>query len=294
MDDDYEIDLRGTIEKYSYHYKWFILGIVLAILAAYIYLRYTPNQYEVNASILIDNKENGGSVNSELSAFADLGLLGDSKTSLDTEIDVLKSRTLMQRVVKDLGINITYYTPWRIKARESYKNDIPFNFNFLAKDSLFYALDTAFTIKAYSDTQFVLTNELDNRTIEGVFGEKIGSDLGDMIITPSNIKKVNIGEELIVKITPVKSVANGYLGRVEIATKSKKSSVLVLSLKDPIKQKAKDILNNLILQYNKDAVDDKQRIAKNTDDFINNRIKDISTELTSVDLGVESYKQKIN
>ena len=50
--------------------------------------------------------------------------------------------------------------------------------------------------------------------------------------------------------------------------------------------------NNLI--FNKYLyfmnVNDKKQIAQNTEDFINNRIDDISKELTSVDLGVETYK----
>ena len=287
-----EIHIRELYEKFRYNYKWFILGVLLAVLTAYMYLRFTPNQYEVNASILIDDKDNGGGMNSELTAFSDLGLLGDTKTSLDTEIDVLKSRTLMQRVVKDLGINVTYSLDGKVRLYEQYKNSIPFKINFLIKDSLFYALDTAFTITAHSDTQFSLGNKEDNLTIKGTFGEKITSDFGDMIITPSNIRKIKIGDKLLVHISPLKKVANNYLGNISIAAKSKKSSVLVLSLKDPIQQKAKDILNNLVLQYNKDAVDDMQQIAKNTDDFINNRIKDISTELTSVDLGVETYKME--
>ena len=101
-----EIDLVEVYEKYTSYKNWFLFGISIALLIAFFYIRYTPNQYLVNASILIDDKDNGGELNSELTAFKDLGLLGDSKTSLETEIDVLKSRTLLQRMVKELGINV--------------------------------------------------------------------------------------------------------------------------------------------------------------------------------------------
>ena len=289
--DEDEIDLREVYEKFRYNYKWFILGVVLALLATYIYLRYTPNQYEVNASILIDDKENGGGMNSELAALVGLGLLGDTKTSLDTEIDVIKSRTLMQRVVKDLKLNVTWYIDGRVRLYEQYKN-IPFHINFLVKDSIFYTLDTAFTITALSENQLVLKNKEDDRSVNGVFGETIKCDFGDIIVSPSNIKKIETGKVFLVKIDPLKSVANDYLERISIAAKSKKSSVLVLSLKDPIQQKAIAVLNNLVAQYNNAAVEDKQKIAKNTEDFINNRIADISKELTNVDMGVENYKIK--
>ena len=72
----------------------------------------------------------------------------------------------------------------------------------------------------------------------------------------------------------------------------KKSSLVVLSLTDKIKQKAQDILDNLVIEYNKDAMDYKTLITANTDIFINDRIMDISGELTSVDVGVEEFKTR--
>ena len=103
--EDEPVNYRASIEKYLFLWKWFALGVIMALLAAYIYLRYTPDQYEVNAAILIADEDKGGGIASELEAFKDMGLMGDSKTSIDTEIDVLTTRTLMQRVVKELGIN---------------------------------------------------------------------------------------------------------------------------------------------------------------------------------------------
>jgi len=285
-----DVNLREIFDKYSYHYKWFILGAFIALVGAFIYLRYTPNIYEVNAAVLINDKEEGGGISSELEAFKDLGISGGAKTSIDTEIDVLLSRTLMQRVVKELSINVSYHTIAKIRAREQYKKETPFIVNFLKRDTVFYRQDSSFTIMAKADNQFVLTSEDGTFSKEGFFGENIESAFGDMIITPSDAENILPGESSMVKIMPVKEVVNDYLERVSIATKSKKSSVLVLSLKDPVKAKAEDIINNLVAQYNEDAVADKKLIAQNTDDFINNRIRDISTELTTMDLGVETYK----
>ena len=91
------INLKEIIEKYSYHWKWFLLGIILAVGCAFIYLRYTPNQYQVSATIYIDDKDSGG-LTSELSAFEDLGGLGKSKASIINETGVLKSRTLVDSI----------------------------------------------------------------------------------------------------------------------------------------------------------------------------------------------------
>ncbi len=288
--DKEDINLREEYEKYSYYYKWFLLAFLIAVITAFLYIRYTSNQYEVNASILIDDKENGGGLNSELSAFKDLGLLGDSKTSLETEIDVLKSRTLMQRVVKELGINVIYYTQGKIGKSELYDNEIPYKLNFLVRDSILYQLDTTFSISTNSDNKFFLKNSDGETVSEIFFGKKVTTEFGDLIITPINVQNINTDLEINIKISPLKAVANYYKEAIKIEPGSKKSSVLVFTLIDPIKQKAQNILNSLIDQYNKDAIEDKNLVAKNTDDFINNRIEDISTELTNVDRGVEIYK----
>ena len=68
LTEDESINIRQQIEKYVFHWKWFALGLFLAMMGAYLYLRYTPNSYEVSATILIDDEANGG-LNNELAAF---------------------------------------------------------------------------------------------------------------------------------------------------------------------------------------------------------------------------------
>ena len=126
IDDDKPVNYRELIEKYTYHWKWFILAILVALAAAFVYLRYTPQQYTVATSILIED-ENTGGLPSELSAFEDMGLLGGSKKKVETEIGLLKSRTLMQNTVQALGINISYFTKGRVREMEVYKDKVPFN-----------------------------------------------------------------------------------------------------------------------------------------------------------------------
>jgi len=287
---DDEINIREAFEKYSYHWRWFLLGVVIALTAALIYLRYAAYQYEVSSTILIDDKDNGGGLTSELSAFEDLGLLSGSKTSLDTEMGVLKSRTLMERVIKELDLNITYYTKGRIGTHELYQNEVPFNINFFVNDSVLYHLDTTFSITAIAVNQFTLKNVEGDQTSEGVFGENVKFRSGNLVITPTSINHVALGQEIFVQIKPLEKVAIDYKELIKIAPESKKSSLLILTLKDPVKLKAQAILDNLVSHYNKDAVEDKSQIAKNTDVFINNRIEDISVELTNLDMGVETYK----
>jgi len=248
---DESINLREEIEKYIFHWKWFVLGVVFALVGAYLYLRYTPNQYEVATTILIDDKDNGG-IASELSAFEDLGLMGNTKNSIDNEIELLKSRSLMGRVVKELEYNVSFYRQGRVINSEMLKEYAPIHLNFFKKDSAFYAVDTTFTIHVLGKNEFNLINAAGTAVKKEAFGKRITTKMGAIILTPSEADKLKIGDELIVKITPVKRVIDHYLSVIKIQPVNKKASVIKLSLSDVLKRKAENLLNQLVAQYNKD------------------------------------------
>ena len=286
------INLREEIEKYVFHWKWFVLGGMFALLLAFLYLRYSTNQYQVSSTILVEG-DSKGSLPSELSAFQDLGL-SSASSSFENEIELLKSRSLMERVVKDIGINVTYYNKGRIKTPEIFYKQLPIKIHFFTKDSAFYRQNTSFVVRIKSATTFSFLNREGKELSAHVFGENIKTDFGELTITPINTKNITEGSEIIVKITPLKNVVGSYLNRIHISEVNKKASVIKITLTDPVKLKAEAVVNNLVKQYNKDAVEDKSVVGKNTNLFINERLKIINEDLLRVEVGAEDFKKKNN
>ena len=64
-----------------------------------------------------------------------------------------------------------------------------------------------------------------------------------------------------------------------------------LDLNDPVREKAQNILDQLILEYNREAIEDKNLVARNTANFIDERLKIINEELDSVETGKEKFKK---
>ena len=117
-----EIDLREELEKYLRYWPWFIIGVVICLISAFIYLHFTTPVYNTTASIIIKDEEKSPA-SSELSAFADLGLLsGMGTSSIENEIGILNSRRLMTSVVKALNINVRYFDEDKVKCSELYQN----------------------------------------------------------------------------------------------------------------------------------------------------------------------------
>src|SRR5690606_14603238 len=72
------------------------------------------------------------------------------------------------------------------------------------------------------------------------------------------------------------------------------SSVANLSLMDPVPAKAKDVLNKLVEVYNFQAVKEKNIIATNTIDFIDEQLVALTDELEAIERKIEDYKRRNN
>lgn len=287
---DEEINLRDQLESYLIHWKWFVLGVVLCVAAAFLYLRYATPQYSVSATIMIKDDKSGG-MSSEMSAFEDMGLLfGNTTNSVDNEIEVLKSRTLMENVIRQHNLNISYFTKGRIKTSEVYGNS-PVKINFSVADSVLYKMDTTFTVHIKSDTRFALLDSEGENRGEYAFGENVASAMGSITVIPHFDEKDVVGKSVMMVVRPLDKVTLNYQDRLQVSLVNKNTSVIQLSLNDPVKEKAEDILNGLIRQYNEDVVADKNLVSKNTADFINDRLKVIERQLGDVEEDAESFKQ---
>ena len=77
---------------------------------------------------------------------------------------------------------------------------------------------------------------------------------------------------------------------LRLALLIKNSSVLILTLKDPVRKKAEDILDELVKQYNLDATNDKNQVSKKTIEFINVRLDTIGKLLSVIQDKVKDFK----
>ena len=53
------INLREVLKVYIYHWKFFLFSIVIALIAAFLYLQFATYEYEVSSTILINDESNG-------------------------------------------------------------------------------------------------------------------------------------------------------------------------------------------------------------------------------------------
>ncbi|GAB3203686.1 capsular exopolysaccharide synthesis family protein [Pontibacter aydingkolensis] len=281
-----QIDIKSIVGRYLRYWYLFAIGVIISMVVALLYLRYTTPEYSISSTLLIKDDKKGADLSGNV-AFNDLEIFQSSK-SLDNQIQILKSKSLMQRVLTDLSLYTSFYTEGRLKTTEVFGRSQPIKI-------VVSELDSA----AFNKTIFV--NLKDNNSFEiedgekqttHQFGQQIKTDYATftVLVAPALSRKSR--DQVAVKFHDIRKLANSYNSRLTVAPVNKEASVLNISLTDAVPDKGVAIINKLIEVYDKEAVEDKNQIAANTIQFIDDRLKYLTEELTAVEKDVETYKRK--
>ena len=105
------INLRTLLMKYLVYWPWFIASVIICLGVAFLYLRFQTPVYNSTAAVLIKETDPRSKAmtqaNGAVAALQDIG--GFSMTSnFDNEVEILKSRTLIKKVVSELGLYIQH------------------------------------------------------------------------------------------------------------------------------------------------------------------------------------------
>lgn len=284
-----EINIKEQLFFYSQYWKWFVFSALFFLSVSFIYLRYYIVEYGVNSTILIKDEKKGGS--SEFSAISDMNLFS-SKNSVDNEIAILKSRTLSQNVVAGLDLDISYFSQDRLVNVEFYK-DSPIKILFYNKSKNYNKINKQLTIKVESDTNYSLSENNTEIFNEYIFGQKVTNELGTFTIIKNNVFSKNELPTISIVKSSLESTANDFRGSLTISLVDK-TNVINLSNTDPIPQRGLDFLDEVVNQYNLDAIRERNQIANFTKDFIDLRLQIITKELGGVEQQQEIFKKTRN
>ncbi len=275
-----ETDLKNLLASYTRHWKWFVLCGLAALALAYFYIRYATPEYAAKAKIQILDEKGGAS---ELAVFKDLDLFGGAKRKVEDELEIINSRSNFIEVVKDLELNVKTIILGNVKDSELYRNK-PLKVNFAKSDSIINNSKFSFYIQISSETTFGYSAKIDDPIKVYSYGKNIPTPIGDIIITPNlpYFQRFK-GEKIKIAVTPIFQVAEGYQKKTAVSTSDEMSNIINISLEDPIKDRAIDIINTLVTIYNNNAIEDKKMVADKTSKFIDNRIDLIYGTLSGVD-----------
>ena len=278
--------LQKLLYKYLPFWPLFLAFTLVSLFLLFLYIKLTPPLYETTASILIKDEQKG----QEDSKMEEVLNLFGTKKIVENEIEILQSNETIGRVAKRMRL----YAPVAAEVgwgglikRSAYltspiivESPDPENVR-KAEKVHFEFIDSSQTVmisgKSYPLNQWIMTpygrlRFLKNDKLKVVPGEQPSSFYFSLIDYNTVIK--NIKESLVA--TPV----------------SRQSSVVNMKIREEIPQRGEEILKQIVDAYNFAAIERKNGVAAKTLVFIEDRLKNVSLELDSVESRIEKYRDK--
>lgn len=279
IQDENEVNLRDILNKYIIHWAWFLISLFIALGLGFAYIKLTTPQYKIETDLLI--KDNNSNVGGQTDLLKDLDLFSSDKI-IDNEIEILKSNTILEKVVRGLNLQTSYFSTSGVRQRGKYLG-VPFRIDML-KDNREIDYSVIYSVRLLN------ANEAEINGKKYPVGLPVKIDAGLILITRNADIKTNISELYDVKFNAVSDVVDLYSKNLNITPVSKQGTVLIITLEDAIPQRGKDFLNRLIDEYNRAAIADKNKVTSTTLAFITDRLVKLQEELGSAEKKVENYK----
>ena len=294
--------IKLCYHQFKTNWAWFLLSAVICVAIGWFYLQRQPRVFQRQTVMLIEDGDDGSSSSSFRSGSRRNGMntllqlngvsVGDN---LKNEIFILSSKRLMQRVVDKLQLDVDYSVKESFHQAPLYAEARPivllFEKPYKGKNA------QVLQIKKKDLNTVTLSGMTDRR---GNAVKDIDAQLGQTVQTPYGRVSVVRGpaygkwgsETIHVTRLSSENTANRYMGELTVSEYDKETSLIVMSCNDGSTKRADDILNTLYDTYKEDVVENKNRVALSTAKFIDDRIKIIGSELSSVESQLASFKKR--
>ena len=270
-------DIKKLFIKYLAHWKWFLISFLVLVSLGCVYIFRLSPQYQISASILIkDNKKAG-----HYSLLEELDVLSSNKV-VENEMEILRSYTLMEKVVDDLNLQVKYsmLDGWRT---QEICGTLPVKIEIIAPTDELFSRPFSLT---FEDNQIFFDDK------EYPRNALISESFGIIQISASNDSLPLAWEKdntVQVNFIPKEEVVRLLRNSLQLSL-IKNTSIVNLSMLSSIPQLGQDIINQLIVVYRKEANKDQSISAEVTLNFIDERLELVVEDLTKAEFDVEHFR----
>lgn len=276
------LSVRDLFYKYLRFLPVFLLALALSLLAAWVYLRYATRIYGAVGTMMIKNDK----TSQRNDKVEDLLTGGVRTQNIQSEMEVLKSRPLMERVVNKLHLQFGYTAVGKIKEFNAYKQT-PFEVEaFAITDS---SRSFLYKIKFIDSDRFRINGQ--STVIQ--LGQTFQNADGVFRFNKTDIP-ASAGSEFHLSWTPTAKAARTFAGMVNVMPKTPGTGILSVSMQTTNPWQGADIINQLMVQYDSMTVEQSNYSTDQIINFINARLRIFNHELDTLQLALIDYQQKNN
>ncbi|MEM6641864.1 MAG: polysaccharide biosynthesis tyrosine autokinase [Bacteroidota bacterium] len=278
------------LERFWYVFKqsklWIVLFILVSTVVAYLYVRYTKPVFRAESIVKLDFQ-------SEANILGITNVVNSQdRNILSGEIELIRSRLFLKRVLKQANLNVSYHLYGRIQTDERYQNS-PFAVSYKIRNPKFY--DSPFDIELMDEEQFRLTYEYngETHTNEYRYGQNIETNSFNLLLN----KTQNFNSELLGKQFYFQINSEGYLfsflqRNLEVAPENLNAKTIKIAFSDYKARKARDLvrlIDSLYLNYTKEV---KNQAIEQKVEFLESQIEETENTLSNFEQYFEDFTIK--
>lgn len=280
-------DLKLELQRYLRWWPLFIVSVLITLFIAWVYLRYATPQYLTSSSLYVKIQSAKKGELMGVKDFQNMALPSGLMTNaVDNELSILKSKPLLYNVVKEIGLDVKVISRGKFKDVELYEKS-PFSGSIIKLNEPRYFKSDTYSISPDEKNGFILKNE--KSIIKGKFSEPLKMNWGWIVLNRNT--NISFVTPLTVSFINPRIVVNQLEASITLSIPEEKSNIIEISTKGTIPIRSENILNELMKQYNIDAIKDKNEEALATANFIDQRLEVITKELGGIEDKKESYKE---
>ncbi len=301
-----EIDLKKLVDTLLQHRRLGIAAAIIVLIAGWFYLFYAKPIYQADALVQIVPQQSLIPGMADMAAAA-AGIAPEGQP----EIEVMRSRTVLGRVVKELHLEIdtqprrfpiigaalarhglgkiTHYLnsayAWRDERVVIERLELPQNL-----------VGTQLILRAGHSGQYVVEDDKGKQLLAGVVGRTVtvpaaGIDGGEITIFVRDLR-ADPGIEFLVSSDPPQAVIEDIQSNLNISLKNKQNTIIELVMTGQDPARITRILNSVTRVYIQQNVDMHSEQASKSLEFLEQQLPDVRQQLTTAEVALQTYKSQ--
>jgi capsular exopolysaccharide synthesis family protein len=278
-----KISPRELFLKYLHYLPWVIASLATCLALAYTKIRYSPEIYSVSGTLLVSDQKGIGSGSDKFDAF----LFDESEKNLFDEIQVIRSRNMAKRVAKSLDMFVQYYNRGNVRSSAIYKSESPVELKIIRLADSSKPFNIGITIHSSGDYSIGKDNT------KYKFGQMMSMGTGTFIIDRSPVDLTEFKSSLYdITYAPAEIRAKQLVSSLSVAQAGESTNILEVKYETENPKIGVDIVNSLMREYQNAGLEEKRQEAVGALRFINEQMDTVSSELSSVERNLESYRKQ--
>lgn len=298
------IDLKELFFSLIAQWKLIALCVILSLVCALLYLRTTPDTYQVDA--LVQVEENKGA---SAALLGDLSNMIEQKSPAQAEIEILKSRLVLGTVIDRLNLNIRIHGTedsfWsRLLNKHEYDSE------YSAQSVLFKDNQKSFDVRSFEIPDYYRDKNMLLRFSQGKFSLTDSATEQVVFSAPLNqtsqlqseygLWKVGIYSQdsfdstYLIQKQSLPAAVRSLLADYSVAEKGKQTGVLGLNYQGTDKQHITQVLNAILAAYSQQNIERRSAETAQTLKFLEDQLPELKQQLDVAEREFNRFRQQYN